>query len=434
MQPFPFRNRGVRLAVVVALLVVSAAGSAVAQAPPTKLRTKWAADVTPSRVLPEYPRPDMVRGAWQNLNGSWDYAVTDAAAPKPATFTGKILVPFPIQSQLSGVAVPVTDQQRLWYRRTFRVSALARGSRMLLHFGAVDWESQVFVNTKEVGHHTGGYDPFTFDITSALKPAGDQELVVSVWDPTDKGPQPRGKQVLEPKSIWYTAVTGIWQTVWAETVPDSYINALEIGSDAGTGTITVTARSNSGGPGDVRVTVLDAGKPVVAGTGSAGQPIAIRVPQPKLWSPDQPFLYDLRVNLGRDEVKSYAGIRTIAVQRFVHFLRRQEQIGFAVVGHQEAVAVGMALHRACDKIEFRNEAELALAIGHQLAVALHRRKSRGKGVARGVFHAQRGGEIVGAHRRAAFAQKFENAVAGRNVDVVAALPRRTRQLASAVIF
>jgi hypothetical protein len=315
MQPFPFRNRDVRIAAVFAFLVMSTAGSAVGQAPPTKLRTKWAAEVKSSRVLPEYPRPEMVRAAWQNLNGSWDYAVTDATAPKPATFTGQILVPFAIQSQLSGVAAAVTDQQRLWYRRTFRAGAIARGSRLLLHFGAVDWEAHVFVNGKEVGHHTGGYDPFTFDITSALKPAGDQELVVSVWDPTDKGPQPRGKQVLEPKSIWYTAVTGIWQTVWVETVPDSYISTLEIGSDAGAGTIIVTARSNSGGPGNVRFTVLDAGKPVVAGTGSVGQPIAIRVPQPKLWSPDQPFLYDLRVGLGRDEVQSYAGIRTIAVQR-----------------------------------------------------------------------------------------------------------------------
>jgi hypothetical protein len=297
------------------LLVFSVAASAVAQAPPTKLRTKWAAEVTPTRVLPEYPRPEMTRPGWQNLNGQWDYAILDAAAPKPATFSGKILVPFAVQSQLSGIAAPVTDQQRLWYRRSFRPGATARGSRVLLHFGAIDWEARVFVNEREVGTHSGGYDPFSFDITSALKGTGDQELVVSVWDPTDKGPQPRGKQVFEPKSIWYTAVTGIWQTVWLETVPDAYITNLEIGTDASAGTITVTVRSNSGASGNAQVAVSDGGRPVGNGTGPADQPIVVRVPQPKLWSPDQPFLYDLRVKLGRDEVQSYAGIRSIAVQR-----------------------------------------------------------------------------------------------------------------------
>ena len=202
-------HRSARVATVLVFLVGSTAAVAVAQAPPTKLRTKWAADVTPTRVLPEYPRPEMARPGWQNLNGLWDYAILDAAASKPETFTGKILVPFAVQSQLSGVAAPVTDQQRLWYRRAFRVPAVARGSRLLLNFGAIDWEAQVFVNGRQVGSHSGGYDPFSLDITSALKGTGDQELLVSVWDPTDKGPQPRGKQVLEPKSIWYTAVTGI---------------------------------------------------------------------------------------------------------------------------------------------------------------------------------------------------------------------------------
>ena len=186
---------------------------------------------------------------------------------------------------------------------------------MLLHFGAVDWEAHAFVNGKEVGRHSGGYDPFVFDITSALKAAGDQELVVSVWDPTDKGPQPRGKQVLEPKSIWYTAVTGIWQTVWLETVPDAYITGLDIGTDANAGTISVTVKSNSGASGSARVVVRDGSRSVGEATGAPGQPIVVRVAQPKLWSPDQPFLYDLRVSLGRDEVQSYAGIRSIAVQR-----------------------------------------------------------------------------------------------------------------------
>ena len=315
MQPSLSRLRAPLAASIAALLITGAAATAVAQAPPTKLRTKWAADVTPARVLPEYPRPEMQRTSWQNLNGEWDYAITDASAQRPAAFAGKILVPFAIQSQLSGVATAVTDQQRLWYRRTFRAGAPPRGSRVLLHFGAVDWEAHAFVNGKEVGRHSGGYDPFVLDITSALKPAGDQELVVSVWDPTDKGPQPRGKQVLEPKSIWYTAVTGIWQTVWLETVPDAYITGLDIGTDANAGTISVTVKSNSGASGSARVVVRDGSRSVGEATGAPGQPIVVRVAQPKLWSPDQPFLYDLRVSLGRDEVQSYAGIRSIAVQR-----------------------------------------------------------------------------------------------------------------------
>jgi hypothetical protein len=288
---------------------------AFAQAPSTKLRTKWAADVTPARVLPEYPRPEMQRTNWVNLNGQWDYAIADAAAARPQSFAGKILVPFPVQSQLSGVAAAVTDQQRLWYRRVFRAPALARGSRLLLHFGAVDWETRVFVNGTEVGTHTGGYDPFSFDITGALKGSSDQEIVVSVWDPTDKSTQPRGKQVLQPRSIWYTAVTGIWQTVWLESVPEVHISSLEIGSDAAAGTIQVTVHQAGSGASPARVVVEDGSRTVGEASGAAGQPLVVRVAQPKLWSPDQPFLYTLRLTLGSDRVQSYAGIRTIAVQR-----------------------------------------------------------------------------------------------------------------------
>jgi len=306
-----------RLVSALALLLVIAPFAVYAQAPPTKLRTKWAAQVNPANVLPEYPRPQMVRANWTNLNGQWEYAITDKAAARPQTFSGQILVPFAIQSQLSGVAAAVTDQQRLWYRRTFRSPSLARGSRLLLHFGAVDWETHVFVNGKEVGSHTGGYDPFSFDITDALKAGSDQDLLVSVWDPTDKGTQPRGKQVLQPRSIWYTAVTGIWQTVWTEVVPAQYIENLLIGSDAATGTITVTVTPSGAGTGNARVNVVvrDGTRTVSDASSPAGAPVVLRVPQAKLWSPDSPFLYDLRVTLGDDEVQSYAGIRTIAIAR-----------------------------------------------------------------------------------------------------------------------
>jgi hypothetical protein len=308
------RHRSIRLAAAF-LFSIGICAHARAQAPALKLHTKWAADVTADRVLPEYPRPQMTRTAWQNLNGPWEYAVLDAAAPEPRTFSGKILVPFPIQSQLSGVAAPVSDTQRLWYRRTFQAPALAQGTRVLLHFGAVDWEAKVTVNGKAVGSHTGGYDPFSFDITDALRPSGEQELVVSVADPTDRGTQPRGKQVLNPKSIWYTAVTGIWQTVWLEPVPAVYIDGLEIVPDATNGTVSVRVHPSSTGAGTAEVSALDGTRVVANASGAADAPIVLRIPDAKLWSPASPFLYDLRVRLGPDEVRSYVGVRTIAVQR-----------------------------------------------------------------------------------------------------------------------
>src|SRR5256885_6753465 len=201
-----------RLPDVTTPLAALAILAAVAQAPPLTLRTRWAAEVSVAQPLPEYPRPQLVRPRWQSLNGRWSFAVRDSAAPRPRTFDGTILVPFPIESQLSGVQRTVTPAQRLWYRRPFRVTAPSvPGTHWLLHFGAVDWDAAVYVNGRRVGDHRGGYDPFTIDVTAALRPRGDQELVVSVWDPTDRGDQPRGKQVLAPGSIWYTAVSGIRQ-------------------------------------------------------------------------------------------------------------------------------------------------------------------------------------------------------------------------------
>src|SRR5688572_6175641 len=163
--------------------------------PATRMQTQWASQVTPDRVLPEYPRPQLARKAWTNLNGRWRYAITAGDAEKPSAFEGTILVPFPIESQLSGAGVWVTPEQRLWYRRTFTAPARPAGHRVLLNFGAVDWEAQVFVNGTSAAVHRGGYDPFTVDITGHLRSDGEQELVVAVRDPTDQGQQPRGKQV-----------------------------------------------------------------------------------------------------------------------------------------------------------------------------------------------------------------------------------------------
>ena len=206
--------------------------------PATHLKTRWAADVTPDKVLPEYPRPQLARKQWTNLNGTWSYAITAGGAPRPASFDRQILVPFAVESQLSGAGAWVAPDQRLWYRRTFATPAMAAGSRLLLNFGAVDWEAVVYVNGTEVGQHRGGYDPFTFDITDQLRPgSAEQEIVVAVRDPTDEGQQPRGKQVRRPRSIWYTAVTGIWQTVWLETVPSWHVSGLRIDPDLDRGQV-----------------------------------------------------------------------------------------------------------------------------------------------------------------------------------------------------
>src|SRR5688572_16897298 len=196
----------------------------------TPLMTKWGKAVTPDNAWKEYPRPQLVRKDWLNLNGLWDYAITPKGAAKPEKWDGQILVPFCVESALSGVGKTVTKDQNLWYRRTVEVPAGWKGKRALLHFQAVDWEATVFVNGKELGTHRGMSDPFSFDVTDALKP-GVNELVVRVWDPTDDGAQPRGKQVRRPGGIWYTPVTGIWQTVWMEPVRPVHIRSVRFTPD-----------------------------------------------------------------------------------------------------------------------------------------------------------------------------------------------------------
>ena len=209
------------------------------------LLTRWAKDVSPANALPEYPRPQMVRPHWQNLNGLWDYAVTARDAARPRAFEGKILVPYPIESALSGVMKPFLPKDRLWYRRTFRVPEAWRGQRILLHFGAVDWEAAVYVNGRDLGGHRGGYDAFTLDVTAALRPGETQEVVVSVLDPSDESWHLHGKQALHPGGCSYTASSGIWQTVWLEPVPmTTSIETLHAVPDlqAGKLKLTVTGR------------------------------------------------------------------------------------------------------------------------------------------------------------------------------------------------
>ncbi|MHB8862262.1 MAG: glycoside hydrolase family 2 protein [Pirellulaceae bacterium] len=285
------------------------------------LATRWTQEVTPDNAWREYPRPQLVRKEWTNLNGLWQYAITEGAAEQPHSFSGEILVPFPIESALSGVMKPVNPQHRLWYQRSFDAPAI-EGRRLLLHFGAVDWQCTVWVNGQQVAEHTGGYDPFTIDITSAVK-QGTNDLVVAVRDPTDTHYQPRGKQVLQPQGIMYTAVTGIWQTVWLEVVPRDYIESLKLVPDVDRQQLTVTVHAltpHASVELGVTIKVLDAGNVCQAASGKAGQPVLLKIPEAKLWSPDSPHLYDLQIELTADgqavdHVESYFGMRKIEVRK-----------------------------------------------------------------------------------------------------------------------
>jgi beta-galactosidase/beta-glucuronidase len=279
------------------------------------LLTRWAKDVTPENAWREYPRPQIVRSEWQNLNGLWEYAITPKDRSDFPVAQGEILVPFPLESALSGVKRTLDPGERLWYRRTFRVPPAWQGKRLLLHFGAVDWEAEVHINGHIVGTHRGGYLPFWFDITQALQP-GDNELIVAVTDPTDASWQARGKQVLEPKSIWYTAVSGIWQTVWLEPVPDTFIAGLKItpNLDAGTVRVEIKAGGAANQLEGVRVQVWSTGEQVaVRVLGSTGIGISLSIPHVKPWSPASPHLYDLVVETTDDRVSSYFGMRNFSL-------------------------------------------------------------------------------------------------------------------------
>ena len=304
-----------------AALLFGTAGFAQWQPVGDKIKTPWADQVDPQNPLPEYPRPLMERDRWQNLNGLWDYAIVPVGA-QPEKYDGKILVPFAVESSLSGVQKRLGGENELWYSREFAVPAKWAGERVLLHFGAVDWKTDVWVNDVLVGRHTGGYTPFTFDITAALNKKGTNTLKVKVWDPTDVGYQPRGKQVNNPSGIWYTPVSGIWQTVWLEPVPVKYIAGIRTTPDIDRKTLRVEVDAAAAQVSDmVEVTVLDGGKEIARAKAVNGVPVEVAMPADmKLWSPDSPFLYDLKVALvsdGKevDRVDSYTAMRKYSTAR-----------------------------------------------------------------------------------------------------------------------
>lgn len=295
-----------------------------------RISTQWSEQVNPDNVLPEYPRPIMERTEWKNLNGLWDYAIIEKGKHSPSVFDGKILVPFAVESSLSGVAKTVGAEKELVYRRSFDVPSSWKGKRVLLHFGAVDWKTDVWVNDVKVGSHTGGFTPFSFDITEALQ-RKNNTLLVKVWDPTDKGYQPRGKQVSRPEGIWYTPVTGIWQTVWLEPVSESYIQDLRITPDIDNSLLSLKALVKDATSKDlVEVKVFDGQQLVAQGKSINGECVQVAMPEnAKLWSPESPFLYTLKVSLKQngklvDEVSSYAAMRKYSSKRDANGIVRLE--------------------------------------------------------------------------------------------------------------
>lgn len=285
-----------------------------------KIMSPWAQQVDPGNPMPEYPRPHLVRPHWQNLNGLWHYAIRPGKlGVLPEDYDGQILVPYPVESALSGVGRTVGKEQTLWYHKTVTIGKEIRNRRVILHFGAVDWQCEVYVNGQQVGAHEGGFDPFSFDITPYLKRGANQEIALGVWDPTDEGPQPNGKQVVRPHGIWYTPVTGIWQTVWLEGVPETHIVSTKHTPDIDKGVLSVKTSIEGTREGDqVQVSAWKGQEKVAEETVSAGAEIALKINNPTRWSPSNPFLYDLKVTVLRkgkvvDEVSSYFAMRKISM-------------------------------------------------------------------------------------------------------------------------
>ncbi|MDL2265931.1 beta-galactosidase [Parabacteroides sp. OttesenSCG-928-G07] len=307
-------------------------GQAQAQWSPAgdKIKTAWAEQIDPNSVLPEYPRPLLERSDWVNLNGEWDYAIKPRGGVEPATYDGRILVPFAVESSLSGVQKMVGEENELWYNRTFTVPANWKGKDVVLNFGAVDWIADVFINDILIGSHQGGYTPFSFNITPYITSQKTQKLTVRVWDPSEKGYQPRGKQTSKPEGIWYTPVTGIWQTVWLEPVAHEHITAVKSIPNIDNGTLAVTVSTSAEASASViEVKLLDKGKVISSAKGIAGKELRLGVENPTLWDPTNPYLYDMQVSLVKDgktvdTAKSYTAFRKISMKKDAHGIVRMQ--------------------------------------------------------------------------------------------------------------
>jgi hypothetical protein len=273
--------------------------------------TRWGRALDPEHPLPEYPRPQLERARWVNLNGIWEHAFT-TTPDRPATYDGPIVVPFSPEAPLSGVGRQLQPDEWLWYRRGFTAPDVDAGGRLLLHFGAVDQSCTVWVDGHEVGSHTGGYLPFTLDVTGAAtsRVAGaDHLLEVRVRDLSETGVHARGKQRLDRGTIWYTAQSGIWQTVWLEPVPAAYVESLVLVPLLETGAVQVTVR----GAAAATVEVHSGGRLVGEAVAAPGNGVTVPLAEVRPWTPDDPHLYDVTVTLGEDRVTSWFGLRSFGV-------------------------------------------------------------------------------------------------------------------------
>ena len=271
----------------------------------------WTEKVDRKLPLPEYPRPQFERSCWQNLNGEYNYYISSRGEKWISDFSGKITVPFAVESMLSGVEKPLKPSDRLWYQRTFILSDALKGKNILLHFEAVDWQCKVYINKQLVGTHTGGYCGFSFDITQYLLD-GENTLTVCVYDPTESGWQQRGKQDNHPHGFWYTATSGIWQTVWLEGVNECHIKKIKTTPDIDRGIVNIKANVSNDEITTLSLTVFDDGDEIVSKDISLDE--NVEIPNFKLWSPEEPKLYYFTLEIKKDGkildgVKSYFGMR-----------------------------------------------------------------------------------------------------------------------------
>ena len=287
-----------------------------------KLMSKWAETVNPENVWQEYPRPQFERSQWKNLNGLWDYAILKSNQIQPQKFQGKILVPFSFESSLSGVGKNINPNDKMWYRRSFKLHKNWSGKDVVIHFEAVDYKSALWVNDILVGTHKGGFDRFSFNITPYLKSSGSQKVVLAVEDATNFSSQPRGKQQINASGIYYTPVSGIWQTVWLEAVSsESYLKQVKTTTDIDKSTVSIIPMTNVSlvKRYKVAVNIFSDTKKVASGITNPNKPLNLKIDNAQLWSPDDPHLYDVKMDLinpsGKiiDQVKSYFGMRKISL-------------------------------------------------------------------------------------------------------------------------
>jgi beta-galactosidase/beta-glucuronidase len=304
----------------VCLFSIRLSAQAISQTPPQfRLTTEWSKEVNPDLPHQDYPRPNLVRDDWSSLNGRWYFEITPKEEGIPKRFRQEIIVPFPVESALSRIQQNVTPEEKIWYKRTFFIPEEWSGRFVLLHFGASDWETTVYINGTEIGKHRGGYDAFSLDISRYLDERGVQEIIVSVWDPTDTYHQPRGKQKINPRGIWYTPVSGIWQSVWIEPVNFAYIDLYKCTPDIDQATVELEVEAENGVPGDtILAEITFDGYVVTSAKFPLDQQATVEISNPRLWSPDSPDLYDIRLRLLRDGevldgVNGYFGMRKIEI-------------------------------------------------------------------------------------------------------------------------